>query len=265
VSAAIALPAAAEVDVADPLASALDSFVAAPAPLIARRALLHRAETKFTLAAARLPDLLPALARDYAVVRVPSGATIARYASLYFDTGELRCFHDHRRGRRIRHKVRIRHYADRRASFLEVKTRRNERVVDKQRLAIAHGQDRLGGAERAFLRDHVAFADALRPHLWIDYRRITLIGAATHERVTIDVDLAAGRLDGTRRGFGPRAVIEVKQAPARACTPVIRALAAAGLRDGSSSKYVTAVALLRPEVRNNRLLPALRAALRIEP
>ncbi len=247
----------------DPLARALEGFAPAAPGLLERRTLLRRADTKFTLPAAQLPAIAAALARDYAVLGVPGGGALATYRSLYFDTADLRCFHDHRRGRRVRHKVRIRHYPDRRLSFVEVKARRNERVADKHRLPIAYGQGWLGAPERAFLRGHVGYADALRPQLWIDYRRITLLGLAAPERVTIDVELEVARVDGARRPLGPLAIIEVKQASWSAHTPVMRALAAAGLREGSSSKYVAAVACLRPEARKNRLLPALRAFERI--
>lgn len=249
---------------ADALASLVGGFGDASPQLLERRALLRRVDSKFAIAADRVHELVPRLAADYAALRVLGGGAIAVYRSLYFDTPDLRCFHDHRRGRRIRHKVRIRHYPDRRLSFLEIKTRRSELVIDKRRLPIAFGQDGLGRSERAFLSTHVGdLADQLRPQLWIDYRRIALIGTRTHERVTIDVELAAGGLDGARRGLGPAAVIEVKQAPRSVHTPVMRALFASGLREGSLSKYITAVALLRPEVRRNRLLPALRAGERM--
>lgn len=242
----------------DALASLVDDFSDASPPLLERRALLRRVDSKFSIAAELVHELVPPLAGDYAALRVPGGGAIALYRNLYFDTPDLRCFHDHRRGRRVRHKIRIRHYPDRRISFLEIKTRRNELVIDKRRLPIAFGQNDLGWNERAFLTTHVGgLADLLRPQLWIDYRRIALIGTRTHERVTIDVELAAGGLDGARRGLGPAAIIEVKQAPRSVHTPVMRALLGSGLREGSLSKYITAVALLRPEVRRNRLLPAL--------
>ena len=239
----------------DPLG--LDAFASASRALLERRCLLRRVDTKFTLPVTRLPAILAALVEDYAVVRMP--AALAPYRSLYFDTPELRCFHDHRRGRRIRHKIRIRHYPDRRVGFLEVKTRRSELVVEKHRIELPYGRDRLGAADRVFLREHVSDADALRPQIWIDYNRITLVGFASEERVTIDLDLEAAKLDGTRVSLGAVAVIEVKQADLSFATTVMRVLAAAGLREGSASKYVAGVAQLDPSVKKNRLLPALRA------
>jgi hypothetical protein len=246
------------------LAMLLDCFADASPQLLEQRSLLRRIDSKFSIAADRVHQLLPWLVEDYAALRVPGGGAIAGYRSLYFDTPDLRCFHDHRRGRRIRHKVRIRHYPDRRLSVLEVKSRRSECVTDKWQLPIAYGQERLGRRERAFLDERVGgLADLLRPQLWTDYRRISLIGTRTCERVTIDLELAALGLDGARRGLDRIAVIEVKQATSSVHTPVMRLLSASGLREGSPSKYITSVALLRPEVRHNRLLPDLRAVERI--
>ncbi len=244
-----------------PLDLALATCADATPALLATRSLLRRSDTKFTPPIARIPELVAALAGDYAVVRLPRA--LARYRSLYFDTPDLRCFHDHRCGRRIRHKVRIRQYPDRGLGFLELKTRRSEHVTEKHRIAIAHDQEQLAGAEHAFLREHVGFADALAPQLWIDYHRITLVGLATEERVTIDLDLEIAPLGGAYHPLGGFAVVEVKQVALDTRTPVMRVLAAAGLRETSSSKYSVAVARLRPDVRMNRLLPTLRTLERL--
>src|SRR5262245_34239806 len=104
----------------DPLAAAFDRFPEAPLELLADRELLRRIDSKYVLPASGLPELAAGLGDGYAVLRVPTGS-VAAYRSLYFDTPDLRSFHDHRRGRRIRHKIRVRHYPDREVSFLEIK------------------------------------------------------------------------------------------------------------------------------------------------
>lgn len=239
--------------------AALAGFTAATPALLAQRDLLRRIDSKFVVTGDRLETIVAALAGHYAVLRVPTG-DLATYASLYFDTPDLRCYHDHRRGRRLRHKVRVRHYPDRELSFLEIKTKRNDLVTDKHRLALRYGAETLGPIEHDFLRGHFGpGVEQLRPELWIEYRRLSLIGTATHERVTIDLGIEAVELDGRRRSFGDLAVIEIKQAPFCVRTPVMRAVLGAGLREQSMSKYTTAIALGRPGERRNRLLPGLRA------
>ena len=245
------------------LPSVLAGFPAATPSLRARRGLLRRLDHKFLAPSEVVAELIAPLSSAYAVLHVPSGA-IATYDSLYLDTPDLQCFHDHRRGRRLRHKIRIRNYPDRGVTFLEIKSKRSEALTEKHRLELARSDAALGDRERAFLRRHAgALADALVPTLSIHYRRVALLALDADERVTIDLDLAAALPGGPRHPFGRLAVIEVKCAPGTSRSPVMATLAAAGLRDQSFSKYCAAVARLYPDVRHNRLLPTLRAAERI--
>jgi len=250
----------------DPVGSALAAFTPAPPELLARRELLRRVDAKYLVDVARLPELLHELASDYAVLRA-GDRSIATYQNLYFDTPELQCFHDHRRGRRIRRKIRIRHYPDRTLSFLEIKIKRGELITDKRRLPIAFASEALATREQSFLEAHAGgLAGELAPILRVDYQRIALVNLDAEERITIDVEITASGeqvplgCDGVPRRFGSAVVVEVKRAPgSRPRTPVMRALAAAGIRECSLSKYCVAVALVRSEVRNNRLRPSLRA------
>lgn len=242
----------------DALARIAAQFAPATAALQEDRALQRRVDTKYTCDRALVHQILQGLPAHYAALPVPSG-NLASYRSLYFDTEDRRCFHDHRRGRRLRHKVRIRHYPDRELTYLEVKTKRNDVVTDKARRKLRFGAEQLGEAERGFLRQHVHFpVEELRPVMRIDFCRLSLVGLHTSERVTIDLDLTAEELDGAHRDFGQLAVFEIKQAPFCVRTPVMRALATSGLREQSMSKYTIATALLHPELRQNRLLPDVR-------
>ncbi len=239
--------------------AALAGFPPASSELIEQRQLLRRIDSKYVVDAGRAAELVAMLAGTYAVLPVAGGG-IATYRNLYFDTEDLRCFHDHRRGRRIRHKVRIRHYPDRELSYLEIKTKRNELVTDKQRRSIPFGSEDLGDSERVFIRAHTgALADSLQPGARIDYRRVCLIGLASEERLTIDLDLAITDATGTRHSLANLAIIEVKRPPVGAArTPARLALFALRARERSLSKYCAAIALTHPAVRQNRLRPNLR-------
>ena len=233
----------------------LRGFAAATHGLLETRELLQRIDAKYVLDAARLPELVGGLAADYAVVPV-AGGTVATYRNVYFDTPSLRCFHDHRRGRRIRSKVRIRHYPERALSFVEVKTKRGT-VTHKDRLSIQFGQDELGADARALVRSATGFDEELVPAVRIDYRRIMLVNLHAPERLTIDLELAVEHA-GVRRELGTLAIVELKRSLDRPRTPAVRALAQAGVRERSLSKYCTAIALVYPEVRHNRIRPDLR-------
>ncbi len=228
---------------------------AASSELLARRELQRRTDTKFLLDQPALERLIADLGDGYAVVRAGDQA-IATYQNLYFDTADLMCFHDHRRGRRIRRKVRIRHYPERRLSFLEVKIKRSEAVTDKQRRKIEYGSETLGDRDREFLAKHAPGLD-LAPALRIDYRRIALVHLHEEERLTIDLDLVADHA-GRRSSFEGVVIVELKRPPhSHAVTPALHALAR--FREHALSKYCAATARLRPEVRHNRFLPTLRS------
>ena len=228
----------------------------APPDLVARRELRCRADTKFVLPPAEAAALLPALAADYAVLAVGAGF-VARYRTLYFDTAALDCFHAQRRGRRVRQKVRIRHYPDRAVTLLEVKQRLNELRTTKVSRGRAYADNELTAGDQAFVALHTGLGQDVLPQVWTEYRRVTLLGLRANERVTIDLDLAVGA--GCRsRSVRAVAIVEVKQWPFSRATPVMAALRARGWRPSSVSKYCTAIALTRPDVRHNRLLPDLR-------
>ena len=234
--------------------SALAAFPVASSELLSRRELLRRTDAKYLLERPALEAWIAELGDEYAILRA-GDQPIATYQNLYFDTPDLRCFHDHRRGRRIRRKVRIRHYPERSLSFLEVKIKRSDVVTDKRRRPVEYGAESLGDRERAFLAKHAPELD-LVPALRIDYRRIALVHLHEEERLTIDLDLVAEY--GEQRGaFGGAVIVELKRPPhSRASTPAVRALAR--FRERALSKYCAATVRLRPDVRHNRLLPALR-------
>ncbi|MBN1961107.1 MAG: VTC domain-containing protein [Deltaproteobacteria bacterium] len=69
-----------------------------------------------------LDRVLLALAKDYGLR--PGIATLwAHYVTHYYDSPNFELFCDHRRGKRIRYKIRVRHYLDRKLSFTEIKKR----------------------------------------------------------------------------------------------------------------------------------------------
>lgn len=234
---------------------ALSGFASAAVALVERREMQRRTESKFAMPVAAAASLLRALQREYAVL--PAGAAlVATYRTLYFDTADLAFYHAHRCGRRIRHKVRIRHYPDRSVSFLEVKARLGEDVMSKARHPREYGDSVLHPHDVAFVRAHTAVEQPLFPQAWTDFRRVTLLGTELDERVTVDVDLrvtSAGRAES----LGDLAVVEVKQPRLDRGSAAMEALRKAGGREGWTSKYCVGIALTRPEVRGHRLLRAL--------
>ncbi len=238
------------------LAPLLERFGPASAALVAQRKLQRRTDSKFVLPQSDLVDVMSALPDHYDIL-LANGRPMAKYETLYFDTENLRCFHDHRRGFRPRHKVRIRHYKDRGVTFLEVKTKRGEFLTNKHRMPHEHNTE-LNDDDLAFISASCDVpANALREQLWTNFYRITLVGRDTAERITIDTGLELVSGDQVEKLEGI-VIMEVKQSPFSVRTPAMLALRKAGHRPVSASKYCTASMLLRDNLRCNRLLPGMR-------
>jgi hypothetical protein len=239
----------------------LTEFDDAPPQLVAARSLQHRVDRKFVLPAALLEPLLVQLHRQYFVLR--AGRSVrARYESLYFDTPERQCYEDHRRGRRPRHKVRIRHHVDRELTFLEVKRKESSGRTTKARIELPFMQASLGSAECRFVEAHAPIdASRLVQCMAIAFLRVTVISPHVNERLTLDCDLQFG--DKHRRQRLPGVVIaEIKQprhSNSHGAVAILRALHA---REQALSKYCLATALLAP-VRTNMFRPVLRAVGRL--
>ena len=216
----------------------------------------RRSESKFVVPEGAVAGLLSTLHPHFAVL--PAGDALAAvYRSLYFDTEDLACFHAHRRGCRLRHKVRIRHYPDRHVSFLEIKFRHGQHDTLKVRRERDFGDSALHASDRAFLHAHCGHGDDLVPQAWIVYKRITLLGAHSAERVTIDAHLEMWRATGHGR-LRDVVVVEVKQPRLDRQTMAMRAMRESGWRPGWASKYCASIVLTTPDVRANRLLGRLR-------
>lgn len=240
------------------LAASLAEVSPASPELLEMRELLCRSDTKFLVPARLLAPLVKALAEDFRVLRGERG-DVSAYHTLYYDTPELQCYHDHRRGRRLRQKVRVREYLDRSMSFVEVKCRRSEVLTVKKRLRREPGAGALTADERAFVAAHCRFpTESLGPVARVAYRRAILLGVASNERVTIDVDLAVGS-GAELEALEGVAIVEVKQPSFSASTRAMRALRDLEMRWLSLSKYCTSMVLARGGLPCHRFLPALRA------
>ena len=239
----------------------LSAFEVAPPALVQARALQHRVDRKHLLAAGDVGPLLHRLRSGY--MRLHTGPDMwTRYENTYFDSPERELYHAHRRGRRPRHKVRIRHHVDRQLSFLEIKRKENSGRTMKLRLPLPYGQNELGSRERQFIEAHAPLEAArLVPSVSISFLRLTLVGGAVNERLTLDHELVFSAGPRTERVL--RLVIaEVKQSRHADHQGAIPALRAQHAREEALSKYCLGTILLTP-VRANVFKPALRAVERL--
>lgn len=242
--------------------SFLERFAPASQELLRSRALLRRTDTKFILSRALLPQILGEVEEHYALLRT-AGQPFASYQTRYFDTPDLACFHAHRRGRRVRFKVRFRHYHDRKKTYLEVK-RRGTLGTDKVRRSRKFLDEELSSEDWEFLQKATGGnALTLQPGLCNAFHRIMLVGLERPERVTIDLDLSFSQ-QGRELAMKDLVIVEVKQAKLKNRSPLMMALRKAGVRPSSASKYCLGSMLLDPSLRRTRLGRVVKAVTKVE-
>jgi VTC domain-containing protein len=120
-----------------PLAEDLTGRLAALTPvtltdLDRRAALGERLERKYALNPTTLSGAMAAWAAEFDVLEI-GGRRSFEYRSVYFDDRGHIAFHDHRRQKRQRFKVRTRHYVDSGLCFLEVKLKGGRGATIKRR------------------------------------------------------------------------------------------------------------------------------------
>ena len=233
-----------------------EPFGVASLDLLADRALTVRSDWKFVLRQSLVPELLRTLSKTHLVL-MAGQERWGRYSSQYYDTPDQVCFHDHRRGKPRRFKVRHRDYLDRNLTMLEIKDRVPRGDTHKRRLPQMWRQRVVDVAGAAFLSEggHVP-VDGLVPTLANRFYRLTLLGENVLERLTVDLCIGFG-LDGRIGGLPGVCVLEVKSAEPRSKTPTLALLARAGMRPRGMSKYCVGTCLLTPGA-----LPAWFAPLR---
>src|SRR2546428_14018618 len=100
--------------------SALGNFTPITLEQLQADHLMSRFDEKYVFHLSKLKTFLEELKDSYKVLSV-NDKLMAQYENIYFDTPDLKSYHDHHNGRTTRYKIRFRHYSDSGHSFLEVK------------------------------------------------------------------------------------------------------------------------------------------------
>lgn len=226
----------------------LDHLPVASSELLKSRELLERVDRKFVANRAQLEHFIRSLGLNYHVL-LTRGRAWARYETCYYDTDELNSFNEHLRGRRPRYKVRVRRHVERQRAFLEIKRKSVGERTEKHRLDRSYDQIELSQEELEFIGTHTPFdVGRLRPSVWTNFYRATLLGAESEERVTIDLGLLFER-NGSQKVHEDLVIIELKQRKCSHSTPADRALHELHIRERSMSKYCAGVANLHEDAR----------------
>lgn len=236
------------------------------ADLNAKAEMLTRLDNKYVISMEVLESLTSALGAQFDILEI-EGKRGFNYRTQYFDTPTMCSFRHHVQGRRLRSKVRTRHYLDADICFVEVKLKSLRKVTIKKRLP--HDPSALGQLTEAALsfveEAHLAryARGSLAPYgpvMQMQYERMTLVARSGGERLTIDRSLRFWNENAAEEISPEMVVIETKSAFGRGIADTI--LRSAGHHPvGSCSKYCMGLAALGMVPRYNKFLPAFRRLL----
>lgn len=212
--------------------------------------LMDRTDTKFMFHIDRLPEILEALKGEYHILEIESKRNFA-YRSLYYDTDKLTFYNKHHAGFADRYKVRYREYVETGDVFFEIKHRSNKGRTQKKRIHLDELALSLDETTQNFLSEKTNGIDLnIKPQLWINFHRITLVNTVQPERVTLDTNLSF-ELDGKITGFDNLVIAESK-VDRTTRSAFVKCMKNLHIRKGSVSKYCLGIIHMFPEVKSNR-------------
>jgi hypothetical protein len=220
--------------------------------------LMNRVDTKYVFTSSRIPGILEKINKDFMTLEIDSERVFS-YQTTYLDTPDWLFFRQHVKGRSERHKVRFRKYEQSGISFLEVKKRNNKLRTQKWRiLKDLQSSDNFDEESINFIRKHVSpDTPPLNKILVNRFRRITLAGLKTSERVTIDFDLSFTDSSGKSIAFPDIGIIERKRFDFSNRSPLTDTLKKNSIYPTGFSKYCFGTALLYDIPGKNQLKPKI--------
>lgn len=210
--------------------------------------LLNRTDTKFLLSESDLKTILQEITPYYDILEI-DGLRQHAYRSLYFDTPDFRFFTEHHNGYPNRYKIRIRKYLDSGLCFLEIKHKVKGRTK-KFRIGIENFRENLLEENQNFIQQSTEKKWDLKPALWNEFKRLTLVNKADEERMTIDLGTRCFMGDKAY-DFHPAVIAEVKQSSGGRQAPFIQAAKEKLIRPVRISKYCMGMIHLYPDLKYN--------------
>lgn len=216
--------------------------------LDARASLLRRIDNKYVVPHDAFIELLHRLCEGHDVLDEDGRREFA-YETVYFETPGLRCFRDHVEERYPRFKARTRLYRDTQACVFEVKLKGADGETDKRQVEHpADETDVMTDSARQCLESALAdggidLEEPLEPRLRTSFRRITLAGRETPERLTCDLGVRLEGSDGTATTMSSGLVL-VETKSENGDGPADQTLEARGLEQVSLSKYRVGMSLV---------------------
>lgn len=217
--------------------------------------LLKRTDTKFIVPQSLLPPILQQVKNDYRALEI-KGKRIMTYKSLYFDTQENKFYLDHHNGKIRRTKIRIRKYVDSNLFFFEIKIKDGKGNTNKTRIPIDQFVTEIPDLYQEFIKETTGIDYDLKPSLWNDFHRMTLVNIEKKERATIDLNLSYS-IDRRETYIPNLAIVELKQERYDRTSSIVRALKEYSIMPYGFSKYCIGMTKLYSDLKYNAFKPKL--------
>jgi hypothetical protein len=212
--------------------------------------LLNRVDTKFAFKANFLADILNQLIESYFILEI-EGTREFHYKTLYFDTPQLKYYHEHHRGKLNRIKVRHRTYVESKLGYFEIKFKNNKGRTIKKRL-LNNDVSFKNNEVAAFFQNVVNINPInLKPQIWINYTRLTLVNTAFNERITIDLNLVFSTNKEVFAPFESLVIAEVKQDKKTLSSDFLSLMKKYRIKEGAISKYCLGLATINNTIKKN--------------
>jgi hypothetical protein len=218
--------------------------------------LMDRIDSKFLLAADRLPQILNQSADKFRILEV-DGVRISPYNTVYFDTTSNDMYHNHINKRAKRYKIRCRQYISSGLSFTEIKIKNNKGKTSKKRVKTNTFPFPDENASKLIEAKTPFKANDLKLMLENRFSRITLVDNSMKERITLDFNLQFKNKDKLV-DMSALAIAEVKSEGKMSLDGFGAILKANSIHPSGFSKYCAGMALLHPQLKQNSIKQRLR-------
>jgi VTC domain len=228
-----------------------------------RASLLDRAESKYVFSAETFDSVLQRLRPDFEVLVINDKSTFT-YDTTYYDTHSLLLYRQHAQSKRLRLKVRSRHYVDNHLCFFELKLKgQRDRTIKLRQPYLAEDMNVVTPDAQMYVKECVQttygqqFQEQLVPALAMRFQRVTLVGTRRPERMTIDFGLQFTFANGPAvEAPLDTLIVEVKSADGKGrADEVFREF---GARQDTCSKYCVGLNMVRDDLSYNAFNRTLR-------
>lgn len=244
----------------------LDQIIAAFQPITLAEMdsvkLMDRTDTKFVFHIQDLDAILAEISDKYRALEV-EGARWSPYETLYYDTPSLELYLRHHNQKMNRYKIRYRKYVNSNLHFFEIKFKNNKGRTVKKRIKEERIETEIKNNAQQLLESITGFkANELKPILFVNCSRATLVNNELGERLTLDVKLQFKK-NGLELNYEPLVIAELKQNKVNIQSPFYRLMKHYRFRSSSMSKYCFGVTQIFPEVKKNNFKPKILTLNRI--